>query len=218
MAKKNETSSDARTEKIDVNDPAQARALAAAWRGVKWFLGGNVDRWEITKPDPDSSDDEVREFGQLVAHGFSIAEKHGVEPSQILSDIGKRDRRLEFLPTYRIVVEGKDPEPFVEPQDMTNFMVLFLKGSVQDGTSKTPEYVRKAVADYKSAHGLATRRGPKRKIIRLDNLDELDEATVRNIPRNQLDKFVALAERIAKEVPEVVETISEDVPEAANAK
>jgi hypothetical protein len=166
-----------------------AIALAAAWRGVFHFFGGRVDSWDILPVS-----DEHPEGG-LVANGFTV--NGSLNPDEVIRDISKRNRRLEFFPAYNYLVLGDTPPEYTDPQDMTNFMVQYLKGSVEEGTAKTPEYVRQAVADYKSAHGLRTRRGPKRRIIRLDALDQLDEATIANIPQDQMDAFLALATKVA---------------------
>lgn len=207
---------ESRSESIDVTDATQAKALAAAWRGVYHFFGGDVERWEISDPNPDSDDPDVRENGQLIVHGFTVDGDLGATPSQVIEDITKRERRLDFLSGYRMIVEGKEPPAFTDPQDMTNFAVLFLKGSVAEGTSKTPEYVRDAISGYKSDHGLASRRGPKRKIIRLDDLKSVDANTIKNIPKDQLDAFLALAQSVARENPEATgEEVSDAIDKVA---
>lgn len=179
----------ARSETVEVTDQAQSRALAAAWDGVYHFFGGRVENWELIPPTDENPD------GELIAHGFSV--NGNLDPNQILSDIGKRNRRLEMLPNYFYLFDNVTPPEFTEAQDMTNFMVQYLKGSVEAGTAKTPEYVRNAVAEYKAQRGLTTRRGPRRKIIRLDELASIDASQLRAIPQDQLEAFLRLAQGIA---------------------
>jgi len=163
----------------------QAKALLAAWQGIRSFFGGAVENWEVT---PEG----------ITAHGFTVNSPYN--PEQIVSDISRKERRLEFFPAY-LYIQGTEPEPFTESQDMTNFMVQFLKGSVEEGTAKTPAYVREAVATYKSQHGLRTRRGPKRKVIRLDNLDALDKDTLSSVPKEELARLIALAQQVISAEP-----------------
>jgi hypothetical protein len=173
-----------RTAPIDVTDNKLASALLAAWRGIHHFFKGVVADWDVS-PN-----------GEIIARGFQVASEY--DPETILRDISGRERRVEFGQAYRIVANGDTPEPYTEPQDMTNFMVNFLKGSVEDGTAKTPEYVRTAVARYKADNGLKTRRGRKRTILRLDNLSEIDETTLRGVNPADLQKLITLATQAAE--------------------
>lgn len=186
MATKN--SAQTRSDTIEVTNLDQAKALAAAWDGIYHFFGGRVDSWELLPPSDDNPN------GGIVAHGFSV--NNTIDPHQVISDIGKRNRRLEMFPNYFWLFGGITPPDFTEAQDMTNFMVQYLKGSVEEGTAKTPEYVRNAVSQYKADAGLRTRRGPKRKIIRLDNLSDIDASQLSEIPEDQLAQFLALAQSV----------------------
>lgn len=197
------TSAPARSAEIEVTDLAQSRGIAAAWRGIYHFFGGRVQSWEFVPPTDENPD------GGLIAHGFSVLSS--LDPNQIVSDIGNRDRRLEMFPFYFYANGTATPPDFLTSQDMTNFMVQYLKGAVEEGTAKTPEYVRKAVADYKAANGLRTRRGPKRKIIRLDNLAELDATQLSEIDPAQLQDFLKLAQSIVSKTPATTPTNSEGV-------
>lgn len=186
------TSPVTRTDAIDVTDPDQARALAAAWDGIYHFFGGRVAEWVMLPPSEDNP------IGGLVANGFSVSTDLTVGPEKVLEDIGKRNRRLEMFPNYFWLFGNVTPPEFTNPQDMTNFMVQYLKGSVEEGTAKTPEYVRNAVSAYKAAAGLRTRRGPRRKIIRLDEIGKIDQNQLAEIPEDQLNAFLELAQGIAK--------------------
>lgn len=180
MATKN-TNSDTettRTEPIDVTDPEQSLALLAAWQGVFNFFKGRVNRWVQT------------DNGNVIAEGFTV--ESPFDPETILADISGRERRIHF-PTALGYFQGVDPEPYTDANEMTNFMVNFTKGQGEAGSSKTPEYVRTAVAAYKNEIGLANRRGRKRSILRLDNISELsDDALVGTDPA-AIDRLIAIA-------------------------
>lgn len=199
MARNAATVSD-RTDSIDVTDPKSAKALAAAWRGVHEFFGGRVANWDVLPPTEDNPD------GEIHAMGFSIKSGLEVTPEQLIADLAGRDRRLEFYPFYAYLT-GESPAAFADPQDMTNWMTLYLKGTVEAGTAKTPAYARNAVAQYKTAQGIETRRGPKRKVIRLDALDQVNP---KDIPAEQVAALLELASKIASQNPQTT-------PEATQA-
>lgn len=176
----------ARTEPMDVTDNKLASALLAAWRGAYHFF-----KARLTPTDEFPTGWEITPEGNLIAHGLTV--KQGLNPDDILRDIASRDRRVDFGPAYLAVAQGIEPEPYTDPQEMTNFSVNFLKGSGPDGNSKTPEYVRKAIADYKSEIGLKGRRGRKRTILRLDQMDNLDAETLANVKPEDLEHLIQIA-------------------------
>lgn len=175
-----------RSNSIDVTDPKQASALLAMWRGVYWFYNGRAD-WNID------------ENGNVSAMNFTT--RADFDPAAILNDVAGKARRLEFGPAY-LIVNGQVPPEFTDPQDITNFQVNYAKGSSEDGTTKNPPYLRTGIDQYKSEHGLQTRRGRKKKILRLDNLaTELDEETLRAVKPEDLDKLIAFAEAARNRTP-----------------
>ena len=179
MATKN--SQPARTEPIDIADTeetAPASALLAAWQGIYWLFGGRVDSWEVTPAG-------------VIAHGFSVEGSY--LPEKIIEDISHKARRVDFVSGYNAVL-GNEPPKFNDSQEMTTYMVQNFKGSVEDGTSRTPAYVRNAASDYKAANGLKKRRGPSRKILRLD---ALDETTLQGISPELLDQLKTLVNQAA---------------------
>lgn len=177
----------ARTDAIDVTDPGAAKALAAAWQGIEQFFGGQVAEWRVLPGTDDEPD------GVINALGFSIEATHEVSPETLVADLGGRDRRLSFLPFYNYLNGMHSPE-FSDPQEMTNWGTLYLKGSVESGTSKVPAYARNAITAYKTAHGIETRRGPRRRVVRLDAINSIDP---KEIPADQVDALLALAARIS---------------------
>lgn len=170
-----------RTEPIDVTDSNQALSLLAAWQGVYNFFKGRVLKWI---QDPDT--------GNVSAMGFTVDAQY--DPQRILSDISGRDRRIDF-PTALRYFNGVEPDPYENPNDMTNFTVNFTKGSVEGGTAKTPQYVRDAVTRYKAEIGLKSRRGRKRTILRLDDINSLDADALIGTDPEQLDRLIALAQQ-----------------------
>jgi hypothetical protein len=78
-----------------------------------------------------------------------------------------------------------------------------MKGTVEAGTSKTPAYARNAIAQYKAEQGIETRRGPKRRVIRLDALDQIN---VKDIPADQIEALLALAHKVEANQSSVVAT------------
>lgn len=163
------------TEPLNLN-PEQSKSVLAAWKGIYHFFGGRVAHWTVTEDG-------------VIAEGFTVDSKY--DPEQIITDISKRDRRVELFPAIRWI-NGETPDDFATSQEMTNFMVQYFRGSVEEGTAKAPAYVRQAVADYKATLGVKTRRGPKRKVFRLDNLSELDETVLRDVNSEELERLQAL--------------------------
>jgi hypothetical protein len=156
--------------------PEQSKSVLAAWKGIYHFFGGRVQNWAVT---PEG----------VIAEGFTV--KDGYDPEQIITDISKRDRRVELFPAI-LWINGNPPDDFANSQEMTNFMVQYFRGSVEEGTAKAPAYVRSAVAGYKGTLGVKTRRGPKRKVFRLDNLSELDETVLKDVNSDELERLQAL--------------------------
>lgn len=183
MGKKAETvETPTRSEAINL-DATAGRAILAAWQGVYHLFGGRVNEWVI-----DSENNGV------VANGFSV--DNAYDPNQIVNDIATRERRLDLITTYGWL-NGQAPANFTDSAEMTAFMVQFFKGSVEEGSAKSPKYVKDAVAAYKAANSLTKKRGPKKRvnIIRLDNLSEVDEAALKDIDEGQLAALQATLER-----------------------
>ncbi len=163
------------TDPINLN-PEQSRSVLAAWKGIYHFFGGRVQNWAVTEDG-------------VVAEGFTVEKPY--EPEQIITDISNRTRRVELYPAI-MWINGSAPDDFATSQEMTNFMVQYFRGSVEEGTAKAPAYVRQAVAEYKGTLGVKTRRGPKRKVFRLDNLSELDETMLKDVNTDELERLQAL--------------------------
>jgi len=146
--------------------------LLAGFQGLYHLFGARVTSWDIT--------DEG-----IVANGVTFASPY--DPNQIVEDINKHNRRVEFLPAYRVVVQGQEPEPFEDAGAVNRWGVQYFKGAGTD--SKAPAYLREASASYKATAGILGKRGPKRRTIRLDKMEDLTEETLKNIPAENIQKL-----------------------------
>lgn len=155
--------------------PDKANAVLAAWQGLYHLFGARAVSFKVTAEG-------------VFVEGLTIWSEYNL--SQIVEDINKRDRRLDLIELYPIV-QGENPPDFESSQEITLFMVQFFRGSVEDNSSKSPQYLRKAAADYKRTIGLQAKRGPKRKIFRLDNLDAIDPTMLKDVDSADLDHLMA---------------------------
>lgn len=181
MAKATESnkSEDTRSQTITVTtEDGAGNAVLAAWQGIYHLFGGRAN-FEIT---PDG----------VIVSDFSVDGKY--DPEQIVRDISHRNRRLDLIPTYRWV-QGEAPEAFTDAKEMTQFMVQYFRSAVEEGSSRSPRYVRDAVQTFKANHNLAKKRGPRKKIFRVDNLSELDASALVGVNASELAKLKEAVER-----------------------
>lgn len=174
MAKSTKTETP-RSESITVvNDTENKRANAvlAAWQGLYHLFGARAT-FSYT-------DDG------LTVENFSVSE--GYDPNQIVEDISHRTRRLDFEDVYPWF-NGEAPEPFSDAKEMTAWSVQFLRGAVEENSSRTPKYVRDAFAAYKTENNFAKRRGPKKKIFRVDNIASIDTESLKDVNPADLAKL-----------------------------
>jgi hypothetical protein len=160
-------------------------AILAAWRGLYWLFGARASKFNVTTDG-------------VFVDNLTVDPEYDV--MTIVRDIGgtkNRNRRLELIPPM-LWAQGEEPEPFSDAGEMTAWLVANFKGSVDETSTKSPAYARKAVADYKKAHNLYKARGPKRKVIRLDNLKEIDESILSNIDLDDLKALQALFASVAE--------------------
>ena len=160
-------------EDVPVNyGPDKGSAILAAWQGL-YHLFGARGTFRVTE-------DGVFVDNLYCDPQFNL--------DQIVTDISKHNRRLELVPTY-FWVQGQEPAYFADVAAITAFMVQYFRGSVEDGTSKTPAYLKDAVANSKATHNLLKKRGPRRKVFRLDALDDIDETALKNISPESLARL-----------------------------
>lgn len=180
MAKATSNGADtSRSEAITVTTENSAgNAVLAAWQGIYHLFGGRGS-FEITTDG-------------VIVHDFSVDARYN--PEQIVLDISHRNRRLDLIPTY-LWVQGQEPEIFTDAKEMTQFMVQYFRGAVEEGSSRAPKYVRDAVANFKTYNNLAKKRGPRKKIFRVDNLSELDATTLVGVDAVELSKLKEAIDR-----------------------
>jgi hypothetical protein len=180
MAKANATTeAETRTQPITVGtENGAGNAVLAAWQGIYHLFGGRAT-FEVS---PDG----------VIVNDFTVDAKY--DPEQIVLDISHRNRRLDLIPTY-LWVQGEEPEPFADAKDMTQFMVQYFRGAVEEGSSRSPKYVRDAVQNFKANNNLAKKRGPRKKIFRVDNLSELDASALVGVNASELARLKEAVER-----------------------
>ena len=152
--------------------PDKGSAILDAWQGM-YHLFGARGTFSVTSEG-------------VFVDNLSINPEYDL--NQIVEDISKHTRRLDLIPTL-FWVRGQEPDDFADVAAITTFMVQYFRGSVEDGTSKTPVYLKDAVANYKSTRNLLKKRGPRRKVFRLDSLDDIDETTLKGISPEALNRL-----------------------------
>ena len=173
MAKSNKSNGSGRSEPIIVTpENGMGNAVLAAWQGIYNLFGGSAS-FEIT---PDG----------VMVNDFTVDAPY--DPAQIAKDVSHRNRRLDLLEVYPWI-QGEAPSEFTTAQEITQWTVQFLRGAVDDNSSRAPKYVRDASAAYKAEHGFAKKRGPRKKIFRAENLGEIDETTLANVQPEELEKL-----------------------------
>lgn len=169
-----------RSASINLNE-FQGRSALAAWKMLHHLYGAQVESWNPTASG-------------VEATGFSVFENF--DPETIIKDISSRTRRLDLLETLPYL-NGQAPAPYANAEEITADTVQFYKGAVEEGSAKSPAYVKGAVASYKAANALAKKRGPKAKTIRLDKLDDLDESILSNMDEADIAILQAALTRVA---------------------
>lgn len=154
--------------------PDKGSAILAAWQGLYQLFGARAT-FRVTKDG-------------VFVDNMTVDPKYDLD--QIVEDISKHNRRLELVPPI-FWVQGEAPDEFEDVASITAVMVQYWRGSVEENSSKTPTYLKDAVADYKTTHNMLKKRGPKRKIFRLDSLDDIDEQTLKGINPEALERLRA---------------------------
>jgi hypothetical protein len=144
--------------------PDKGTAVLAAWQGLYHLFGARAT-FRVTKDG-------------IFVDSMTVDPKYDADT--IVDDISKHNRRLELIPAY-FWAQGDEPDEFDDVSDITAFMVQYFRGSVEENSSKTPGYLKDAVADYKATRNMLKKRGPKRKVFRLDSLEDIDEQTLAGI-------------------------------------
>ncbi len=179
MAKSTAATTENRSAAINLT-AEQGSAVLAAWQGMVNLFGAQKESFNVT---PDG----------VEVIGFSVMGQY--DPEQIVKDISNHGRRLDLVKVYPWLM-GETPAPFASPEECTAFTVQNYRGSVEEGSARTPKYVKEAVAAFKADHNISKRRGPKTKVIRLNDLDNLDIDVLRGINPEALAKLQATIEGV----------------------
>lgn len=156
--------------------------VLAAWKVIYNIFGGQA-KWAIDQNGVQVSD-------------FSV--KAPYDPQQIAEDVSHRNRRLDLISCYPIIAGTGNPEPYTDAKQITQDTVQFWRESVDPGSSRSPKYLRDAVAAWKSDNNMAKRRGPRKKTFRLD------AEGIQNITAESL---VGVEESSIEELKELLETV-----------
>lgn len=184
MAKKVESVAPAQSRSNSINlDASQGRSALAAWKMIYHLYGARVEAWGDPTPDG------------ITATGFTVNGDN--DPETVIKDISSRNRRLDLLSTYGWL-QGNAPEHYADAAEITADTVQFYKGSVDEGSAKSPAYVKTAVANYKAANHLAKKRGPKAKVIHLDKMSEFDESVLQTLDSESISLLQAALTRAAQ--------------------
>lgn len=172
-----------RTTPVDVGPEKGGNLVLSAWDGLYWIFDARVERFDITHDG-------------VFAIGLTFP-KH-LHTRTILRDMQStghtRSTRLELIPQY-FWAGGEIPEKIIDPAEATDWMIRFFRGAGEEKSTRTPEYAKKQVADYKKNTGINAPRGRKRKMLKfeLENLDNLNPDALAGVPS---DKLAALRARI----------------------
>ena len=162
-----------RSAAVDLN-PQQGANVIAAWQGVANLFGGQYEGFQVT---PEG----------VILNGFSTDGAY--DPATIADAVSGRDRRVSFVEAYPILVEGKAPAPFAKSIDITKWGQQFFRKPGEDG--KSPEYLKTASANYKKANEFPGRKGRPKKVVRIENLGNLDPALLEGIDMSELENLQA---------------------------
>lgn len=172
---KTKADSNGRSEAITVTpENNRSKNVLAAWRGIYHLFGGRAD-FSVT---PDG----------ILIENFTVDSQY--DPNQIVKDVSHRDRRLDFGLVYPWT-QGYAPAPFTDAKEMTAWTVQFMRGAVDENSSRAPKYVHDAVAAYKVENNFAKKRGPRKKIWRAENLGEVDVETLAKLPDDEISRLEA---------------------------
>jgi hypothetical protein len=177
-----------RSEPITLGPDEGGNNVLAAWRGLVNLFGAECERFDVT---PDG----------VVCVNFTTAYK--VDRDTIIDAITKHgdkavNRRLDLVELYPYVLDPSNVAPFTKSEEMTQWMGQFTKGYGDGDGSRSPQWVKDGIADYKSDKNIAAPRGRKRRIVRLDSLGEIKPETLEDTALSELQALqVTISQAIA---------------------
>lgn len=168
-----------RTDAMTLGPNDGGNAVFAAWRGAVNLFGAQVERFDYVPGEG------------VVAVGLTF--NGGTPAETLIADLSRRgdkviNRRLDFTELYPYF-NGETPEPYLTSDEMTQWMVQFLKGSGDGDGSRSPQYAKDAIASYKAQHNIAAPRGRRRKLIRLDKINDIKVDSLLNVEDDELTQL-----------------------------
>lgn len=191
----NEMANDTRTAPQDFGPDNGSHNIAAAWQGLVHLFDAQVERFDV------SSDG-------VYAIGLTFDSTKVPDTDTVIHDISYRgdkfvNRDLPLVPTY-FWMNGETPAEFEDAGEMTAWMAKFFRGAGEGDTNRSPQYVKDAISNYKTARGIAARRGRPPKKIDIEALGSIDESILSQIPEGELAKLEATLARIRAAQAEAV--------------
>jgi hypothetical protein len=195
------TVSDNRTESQDFGPDNGGANIAAAWQGLVHLFDAKVDRWDVT-------------LDGVYAIGLTFDASKVPATETVLHDISYRgdkavNRDLLLVPTY-FWMNGETPAEFEDAGEMTAWMAKFFRGAGEGENNRSPQYVKDAISAYKTAKGIASRRGRPPKKIEIEALGSLNDAMLAQVPDGELEKLRETLERLLGNRHEAAEAAAEE--------
>lgn len=174
---------DDRSQPVNLGPERGGNLILQGWDGLYWIFGARAETFDVTH-------DGVVVVGLTLPTRFHLR--------TILRDMravsSSKRPRLDLIPQV-FWAHGETPEQIVDPAEASAWTMQFLRTKDEEGSFTTPDYAKKAVADYKKRTGIAVARGRKRKTLKfdLDSLNSLNPDTLAGVGNDQLE---ALRNRI----------------------
>jgi len=148
-------------------------AIAMAWRGLYNLFDARFDNVAI---DSDG----------FTFEGLTVGDSYDLDT--IINDVTRRGEKilnptLNFNEVYPLLM-AETPAPFTDAKQITAWMVRHMKGG-----SRSPKYAKDANQTYKEAHGFAIPRGRPRKIFHIKDIASLDEAALKDVSPEEVEKL-----------------------------
>lgn len=185
-----------RSQPINVGPDRGGNLVLQAWDGLYWIFNARVERFDVT--------DEG-----IVAVGLTFPQRFHIRT--ILRDLqtaaAQKRARLDMIPQYFWLSEA--PEQITDPAEASAWVMQYLRVKDDEGSFTTPDYAKKAVAEYKKRANIALPRGRRgRKGLQFD-MESLNIDALIGVDPNQL---AALRSRIEDAMAKQKEPEAELLP------
>lgn len=172
-----ESNLNGRTTPVTLTPVEGGNNVLAAWQGLYNLFGAQAERFDITHE------------GVVVV---DLTFDGQYDPDRIIYDISGRNRHVPLVPSW-FYLQGENPEPFTDPLDMTKWMAQYFRREKGAGSdeSKSPQYVKDAIAAYKKEHNFPGRKGRKKTTVKIEELGEIEESLLAGVSVEELTKLRA---------------------------